>query len=87
MGFVEKLECDKNIESSRAVSEVEDSVGVANIKRNMSESSICVFEDDDEEDVQGKIEIGPQRTLKEQYEADKVLYFVIMFLHLTMCNP
>ncbi|XP_071716627.1 rho GDP-dissociation inhibitor 1-like [Rutidosis leptorrhynchoides] len=75
MGFVEKKECDdhkdKNMENSEADLDIEDSSGLVNIYRNMSESSICATEDDDEEDVQGKIQIGPKRTLKEQYEADK----------------
>ncbi|KAI3732166.1 hypothetical protein L1987_63365 [Smallanthus sonchifolius] len=67
MGFVDK----KDIENCGAISEVEDADEVVSIKKNMSESSICVTEDDDEEDVHGKIQIGPRRTLKEQYEADK----------------
>lgn len=78
MGFVEKKECDgqkdKQIENSGDDSEIEDSSGMAKIYRNMSESSVCATEDDDEEDVQGKIQIGPKRTLKEQYEADKVCF-------------
>ncbi|KAD7117415.1 hypothetical protein E3N88_04683 [Mikania micrantha] len=68
MGFVEKNDIDK----CGAESEVEDSDDrVVTVIKNMSESSLCVTEDDDEEDVQGKIQIGPRRTLKEQYEADK----------------
>ncbi|XP_024991694.1 rho GDP-dissociation inhibitor 1-like [Cynara cardunculus var. scolymus] len=76
MGFVERKESDehkdRNIENSGADSEVEDSGGAPpKINRNMSESSVCATEDEDEEDVQGKLQIGPRRTLKEQYEADK----------------
>ncbi|KAL8229555.1 hypothetical protein R6Q57_014455 [Mikania cordata] len=68
MGFVEKNDIDK----CEAESEVEDSDDrVVTVIKNMSESSLGVTEDDDEEDVQGKIQIGPRRTLKEQYEADK----------------
>ncbi|KVI05527.1 Immunoglobulin E-set [Cynara cardunculus var. scolymus] len=78
MGFVERKESDehkdRNIENSGADSEVEDSGGAPpKINRNMSESSVCATEDEDEEDVQGKLQIGPRRTLKEQYEADKSL--------------
>ncbi|KAA8515593.1 hypothetical protein F0562_018796 [Nyssa sinensis] len=39
--------------------------------RLMTEGSIYASEDDDEEDVEGKIELGPQYTLKEQLEKDK----------------
>nr|XP_043613140.1 rho GDP-dissociation inhibitor 1-like [Erigeron canadensis] len=77
MGFFEKKQIDndhkdENTEKSRGDAEVEDKNGVAKITRNMSESSICIPEDeDDHEDVQEKLQIGPKRTLKEQYEADK----------------
>ncbi|KAJ0668444.1 putative Rho protein GDP-dissociation inhibitor [Helianthus annuus] len=67
MGFVEK----KDVDNCGADSEVEDSDEVVCITNNMSTSSLCVTEDDDEEEVQGEIQIGPRRTLKEQYEADK----------------
>lgn len=39
--------------------------------RQMSETSIYATEDDDEEDAEGKIQLGPQFTLKEQLEKDK----------------
>lgn len=69
MGFVEK----NDVEKCEADSEAEDrSDEVVSMNRNMSEISLCATEDEDEEDVQGKIQIGPRRTLKEQYEADKV---------------
>ncbi|KAI7738028.1 hypothetical protein M8C21_024851 [Ambrosia artemisiifolia] len=67
MGFVEK----KDVENCGAGSEVEESDEVICINKNMSATSLCVTEDDDEEEVQEKIQIGPRRTLKEQYEADK----------------
>ncbi|XP_061339839.1 rho GDP-dissociation inhibitor 1-like isoform X2 [Gastrolobium bilobum] len=41
-----------------------------NLSRHMSESSIAVTEDEDD-DVERKIELGPQCTLKEQLEKDK----------------
>lgn len=43
------------------------------IERKRSESSICdVTEDEDESDVEPKIELGPQFTIKQQLEKDKV---------------
>nr|GEX47707.1 Rho GDP-dissociation inhibitor 1-like [Tanacetum cinerariifolium] len=75
MGFVERRDSgdhkDENSEKSVAGSAVEDSGVVAMINRNISESSVSITEDDDDEDVHGKLEIGPRKTLKEQYEADK----------------
>lgn len=46
----------------------DDSVGLS---RKMSETSICAAEDDEDEEGR-KIELGPQCTLKEQLEKDKV---------------
>lgn len=43
--------------------------------RQMSEDSILTTEDDDEEDAAGKIDLGPQCSLKAQLEKDKVFYF------------
>ena len=83
MGFVERRDNgdhkDENSEKSVAGSEVEDSGVVTMINKNMSESSVSITEDEDDEDVHGKLEIGPRKTLKEQYEADKVNVFP--FLH------
>ncbi|XP_059624750.1 rho GDP-dissociation inhibitor 1-like [Cornus florida] len=39
--------------------------------RQMSEGSIYATEDEDEEDVEGNLVLGPQYTLKEQIEKDK----------------
>ncbi|XP_057415945.1 rho GDP-dissociation inhibitor 1-like [Lotus japonicus] len=41
-----------------------------NLSRHVSESSIAITEDDDD-DLERKIELGPQVTLKEQLEKDK----------------
>ncbi|XP_057416034.1 rho GDP-dissociation inhibitor 1-like [Lotus japonicus] len=41
-----------------------------NLTRHVSESSIAITEDDDD-DLERKIELGPQVTLKEQLEKDK----------------
>ncbi|KAJ4704031.1 Rho GDP-dissociation inhibitor 1 [Melia azedarach] len=40
------------------------------LSRHMSENSICATEDE-EDDEERKIELGPQYTLKEQFEKDK----------------
>jgi len=50
------------------------------LSRHMSESSIAVTEDE-EEDVERKIDLGPQCTLKEQLEKDKVLSKIYAFLY------
>lgn len=41
------------------------------ISRNMSESSLCHTEDEDDEAIESKIRLGPQVTLKELSEKDK----------------
>lgn len=58
-------------EKSSKDPEIEDDAEEGKISRKMSDSSFCATEDEDEEDVEGKIELGPQLTLKEQYEKDK----------------
>ncbi|KAK1578802.1 hypothetical protein Q3G72_033231 [Acer saccharum] len=77
MGFDEK----KNNESGGASGEtiiktppneenVEESTNGGRISRQTSENSICATEDEDD-DEDRKIELGPQYTLKEQFEKDK----------------
>ncbi|KAI3466519.1 hypothetical protein Pfo_023182 [Paulownia fortunei] len=41
------------------------------ISRQTSESSLCTTEDEDDEDTETKIQLGPQCTLKELSEKDK----------------
>ena len=48
------------------------------ISRKASESSLCPTEDEDD-DEERKIELGPQCTLKEQFEKDKVGWFMFQF--------
>lgn len=62
-----------------------------NISRHMSESSIAATEDEDD-DADRKIDLGPQFTLKEQLEKDKVhssfqhsFYIVPMFIIFVNC--
>lgn len=51
--------------------EEENGDGSVELSRKMSEASICAAEDDEDEEGR-KIELGPQCTLKEQLEKDKV---------------
>lgn len=79
MGFDEKDKDGKEGDSSPQVSEpkkAEDEEEVdapSGLSRKMSESSICATEEEDDEDGR-KIELGPQYTLKELNEKDKVFF-------------
>lgn len=58
------------------------------MSRQMSENSISVTEDE-EDDEDRKIELGPQYTLKEQFEKDKVCFFHLLrcvFCLLSFCS-
>lgn len=52
-------------------SEIEHEVHENKVSRQMSESSMYTTEDEDEDENTNKIELGPQCTLKEQFEKDK----------------
>ncbi|WMV31451.1 hypothetical protein MTR67_024836 [Solanum verrucosum] len=52
-------------------SEIEHEPGEKNVSRQMSESSLYTTEDEEEDETHNKIELGPQCTLKEQFEKDK----------------
>lgn len=66
-------------------SEIEhEHVGEKNVSRQMSESSLYTTEDEEEDETNNKIELGPQCTLKEQFEKDKV--FLSAFLHFSHLN-
>ncbi|XP_004236667.1 rho GDP-dissociation inhibitor 1 [Solanum lycopersicum] len=52
-------------------SEIEHEVHGNKVSRQMSESSMYTTEDEDEDENTNKIELGPQCTLKEQFEKDK----------------
>lgn len=60
-------------------SEIEHEHGEKNVSRQMSESSLYTTEDEEEDENSNKIELGPQCTLKEQFEKDKVLLFPLKF--------
>lgn len=78
MGFEEKKEGEKSgIEESGDERENNN----VNMKRVESESSLYETEDETEDAEGNKIQLGPQCTLKEQFEKDKVqiLYFYFFF--------
>lgn len=98
MGFEENTkegvnEIGTNVVNDKVVaeSEIEDDgelEEVNKISRMMSESSIYATDhEEDEDDVEGKLQLGPQCTLKEQFEKDKVCQFLAIpapafyFLH------
>lgn len=69
MGFDEK---DKAEEKESAVLEGSKAAIVADSDTdNEAVSSLYTTEDEDEDDVGNKIDLGPQVTLKEQFEKDK----------------
>lgn len=72
MGGGEKSDKEK-VEDNR---EDNDNVAGEGIPRQMSETSVSAAEDDDDEENSNKIQLGPQCTLKEQIEKDKVCVFV-----------
>lgn len=60
--------------------EDDDNETAGNIHRGPSESSIAATEDDEDEDLARKIDLGPQVTLKQQFEKDKVLAIISSLL-------
>ncbi|PIN21322.1 Rho GDP-dissociation inhibitor [Handroanthus impetiginosus] len=56
--------------SSNPDPEIEPETG-GRVSRQMSESSLYTTEDEDDDDVEAKIQLGPQCTLKELSEKDK----------------
>lgn len=77
MGFDDKdnetTETSSHEETKRSEENVDEPTGMS---RTMSESSIYATEDD-EDDEGKKIELGPQFTLKEQLEKDKVCLYIL----------
>lgn len=73
MGFDENKECGEGAEVSKAHEDnnAGDVVSEEKITREMSDVSIVATEDEEEEETEGKIDLGPQYTLKEQLEKDK----------------
>lgn len=86
MGFDENnkegaKEIDTEVGNNKigAESEIEDGdTGEEKISTQMSESSVyATDQEEDDEDVEGKLQLGPQCTLKEQFEKDKVCSLAI----------
>lgn len=50
-----------------------DDEAVGSLGRQMSEASLCATEE--EEDDDSKLQLGPQYTIKEHLEKDKVCFF------------
>lgn len=51
-----------------------DNEAVEGIGRQMSEASVSAAEEEEDEEGSNKIQLGPQCTLKEQIEKDKVCF-------------
>lgn len=87
MGFDENHEDGDSILDKHG-SENEAEKGIS---RQMSETSLCATEDETD-DEGSKIELGPQRTLKEELEKDKVTLFLALvltfkfFVQFVSCN-
>lgn len=60
-------------ENNKAEESAEDPKGQGTLSRKNSHSSLCPTEDD-EEDEDKKLELGPMIALKEQFEKDKVFF-------------
>ncbi|XP_057462091.1 rho GDP-dissociation inhibitor 1-like [Actinidia eriantha] len=78
MGFDGNKDGNKEVDKSNKAGTItkpegNDDEAREKTEREMSESSLCATEDEDENesDVEGKIELGPQFTIKEQLEKDK----------------
>jgi len=74
MGGFDEKGAETKQDVGKTVNEYEsgDEQGTS-LSRHMSESSVAMTEDEDD-DVDRKIDLGPQCTLKEQLEKDKVLF-------------
>ncbi|VFQ58976.1 unnamed protein product [Cuscuta campestris] len=72
MGLDEDPEVSEgNNAKSMADDETDGEVAEKKISRHMSESSMYTTEDEDDDEADNKIQLGPQVTLKEQFEKDK----------------
>lgn len=73
MGFDENREEGDTLDKNGSENEAEK------ISRQMSESSLYAAEDETD-DEGSNIELGPQRTLKEELEKDKVNLVLVLVL-------
>ena len=75
MGFDEKKEIGEKSEEEKEIVN-QDNEESEKLGRQTSENSICTTDHEHEdEDYDGKIDLGPQYTIKEQLEKDKVYYY------------
>ncbi|GAB4830766.1 Rab GDP dissociation inhibitor alpha [Ancistrocladus abbreviatus] len=65
------LDENKEVGGENAASKTQEEAVEQKIKREMSEGSLVTTEDEEDEETEGKIDLGPQCTLKEQLEKDK----------------
>lgn len=89
MGYDEKTneseehsEASKTQTTAKTATDEENAGAPGGLVRRMSESSIYATDLEDEDDEGRKIELGPQYTLKEQFEKDKVCFCMSLFLPL-----
>lgn len=68
---LDKEDDSPEVSEPKKAEDGEDVDATSGLSRKMSESSICATEEEDDEDGR-KIELGPQYTLKELNEKDKV---------------
>ena len=92
MGFDGNKDGNKEVDKSNKAGTItkpegNDDETRGKIEREMSESSLCATEDEDENesDVEGNIELGPQFTIKEQLEKDKVCFFKFVGMKMLLC--
>jgi len=67
----EHSEASKTLTTAKTATDEENDSAPGGLVRRMSESSIYATDQEDEDDEGRKIELGPQYTLKEQFEKDK----------------
>lgn len=70
MGFDENKEVGEKSGAEKEMVNAEDNEDTEKLGRQMSENSLYTT-DQEEEDYEGKIDLGPQFTIKEQLEKDK----------------
>lgn len=67
---------------TKTPAETDDESESGGMGGSVSESSLCATEDEEDEDGR-KIELGPQCTIKEHFEKDKVEVLPFYFLNYT----
>ena len=88
-GVLARKEVDeKRCEAKCAQEEEQDKLNLKlNLPRQMSEASLYATEDEEEEEEDDEekgskgLDLGPQLSLKDQFEKDKVFIFFLSFFH------